>query len=761
MDSPAPTAERPRHATPADELTRLRKINQALMNRVERSTDMSGSAFNLFRTAISLENEVQIRTRDLNAALEELHKTNQRLRATHLEAEIARRNLTETLEAVEEGFALFDADDTLVLCNERFRTLLPDRADAVRPGMAFAAYAEVISTSAELDLPPRSQPADWVAFRINMHGKPHATFTVALRGDRWIQVSERQIAAGGTAIIQTNVTEMVRRERRERDKILDAQARHARATLDHMSEGVCTFDRRLHLIDCNARFCELLKLPKALTRPGTPVYHISRYMRGHGELSSDLPAITLARWVGKRIMRAPVSAEYRRHDGTIVNISMRDMPDQGFVISFSDVTNERQAVAALRETRARLERDIAERTKHLTAMNRRLTRKNDQNAKWRAELRHAKEAAEAVNRSKSRFLAAASHDLLQPINAAKLFIANLVEMPLRPDQRRVMGRLASAFQSIEALLRALLELSRLDAGGAKFERQNFPIGDILAPLAVEFEAVAAAGGLRLRFVPCRQVVVSDPYYFRRIVQNLVANAVHYTRAGTVLVGCRRRGDHLRVEVWDTGPGLEAPDHERIFEEFQRVDIGATRSGVGLGLSIVKRSCHLLGHAFGVRSWPGRGSVFWVEAPRVPAATTVAGAGAGFPLDPRGGLNLLAVLVENNLAERGALASVLERWGVSVIAAASTADALAQIAEIGLAPDIVIADFHLDGDDTGVLAMQRVRALWGAQIPAIVISADPAPEVAAEVRRMNADILPKPIEPRVLRALITWRGMAST
>ncbi|WP_425403641.1 PAS-domain containing protein [Hwanghaeella sp.] len=746
---------------PLEQIRKLRKINDALMARVERSTDISGSAFALFQTAISLENEVRTRTHDLQTALSELSESNSRLEQAHSEAVRARRNLADAIEAVQEGFGLFDSDDTMVLCNQRFRMLCPDVSEHMKPGLSFNQYVRLVSESAELDLAPGKTAEDWLSFRVGMHGKPHATFTVALKGDRWIQVSERHTANGATAILQTDVTDMVRRERRERDKILDRHARLARATLDHMSQGVCTFDADMRLADYNTRFRALLNLSYDLVKPGTSLRRVVDALYSGGTMHSDLTPSGLWRWVARRQPRPPIHAEYRRIDGMIIDIRMRDMPGGGFVASFTDVTSERRAIEALHKANETLEQRVAERTAALTAANEALTRENTEREQIGEALREAKEDAEAANMSKTRFLAAASHDLLQPMNAAKLFISTLGEMKLEAPQAEVLKRLSGAFTSIETLLHALLEISRLDAGGAEFTKSNFAISTVLEPLEQEFKPLAAAKGLKLRVRPSKFHIRSDPRYFRRIAQNLVANAVTYTRSGSVLVGCRQRGDAVRFEVWDTGPGLKPEDHDRIFEEFQRLDDTIENRGMGLGLSIVKRSCRLLDLPLGLRSEPGRGSVFHVDAPIAPIITAAAPELIeGEAQEQSSGMNLIAAVVENEPEVLYAMTTTLEGWGASVAPALSTNEACAAIADLGLPPDIIIADYHLNGEDTGLRSIRELRSAWGANIPAVLVTADRSAELAATAREMGVDVLPKPVEPRKLRSLITWRGMAT-
>jgi signal transduction histidine kinase/CheY-like chemotaxis protein len=505
-----------------------------------------------------------------------------------------------------------------------------------------------------------------------------------------------------------------------------------------------------------------LSLPYDLAKPGASLVRIVDYLRRNGVVKTIRSSVDLWDWVGRPELRIPIEAEYSRSDGAIIDVSLRGMPGGGFLASFTDVTVERSAVEALHRANETLEQRVAERTAALTAANKALKRENVEREQIGEALREAKEAAEAAKLSNTRFLAAASHDLLQPMNAAKLFISMLGEMPLQTEQTEVVNRLSGAFNSIEMLLHALLEISHLDAGGAEYTLTDFPLSAVLGPLEQEFKPLAAAKGLRLRVRPSPLRIRSDARYFRRITQNLVANAVKYTRHGAVLIGCRKRGNAIRFEVWDTGPGLKPEDHERIFEEFQRLDQDHENRGMGLGLSIVRRACILLDHPLLLRSEPGQGSVFSVEAPiaasaadEAPAAGVDEGAATGAV-----SLNLIAAVIENEPEVLFAMTKTLEGWGASVAPAASTAEACAAMSELGLPPDIIVADYHLEGVDTGLRSIRELRAAWGADIPAVLVTADRTKALAAETRAMGVDLLPKPVEPRKLRSLITWRSLAT-
>ncbi len=751
------------HSQPLEEQVRkLRKINDALMVRVERSSDISGSAFALFQTALSLENEVHARTQDLQQALDDLGQTNTQLQQAHQEAVAARRDLANALEAVQEGFALFGSNDRLVMCNRRFRMLFPDVSQQIKANIPFQTYANLISRSSHLKRDPSQCPKSWAAMRLEEHGKSFATFVISLTNDRWIQVSERHTPDGGSAILQTNITDMVRQQREEREKMLDQQARQVRITLDHMSQGVCTFDANERLSASNLRFGELLTLPFDLTQMGTSLERILGYLRRNKAiLLADQHYRNLSTWVRSGTARTPLALELRRSDGAILDASFCAMPTGGFVGSFTDVTAERRANDALHRANETLEQRVDERTAALTAANQALVRENREREQIGIALREAKDAAEGANLSKTRFLAAASHDLLQPMNAAKLLISTLMDSRLDSSQTEITNRLRRAFNSVESLLQALLEMSKLDATGAEFSVTELSMASLFEALNDQFMPLAEDKGLRFRVRPSREVVRSDPGYLLRILQNLVSNAIKYTSTGGVLVACRRRGSTALIEVWDTGPGIQPRDQHRIFEEFQRIAPVGGDEGMGLGLSIVERACRQLGHPISLRSVPGRGSIFAISVPLVEGLTQTVHKPASMQHpDADLDLNMIAAVVENDPDVCFAMTAMLESWGISVIPAASTEGLLQAVSDIGVPPDIILADYHLDGSDTGLEAISIVRNAAGHNIPAILVTADRGNELKRRARMAQVGVLAKPVEPHRLRSLMSWHGVAA-
>lgn len=716
---------------PERQNAKLVKMTDALMRRVEAATDEGGAAYAHFQRALMLEEEVRARTQDLEASLELLNRSNAQISQAREAAERARADLYDALEAVREGFALFDADDVLVMCNSRFSSSLPDVAPRLRPGLGFVDYVRLVSRSRFLTLAEGLSPSGWMRERLANHRRQSVNFNVRIADGRWIQVSEQRTPGGGTAILQTDITELVQMERQERDKLLDEQARLIRATLDHINQGICIFDAHRRLVGWNGRLVALLTPPMQLRRVGAGFARFAEHLRTVLVSDGAPGADALARWVALSAHRQPLALELRTRDGAYLDIFAQEMPDRGFVVSFTDVTAEREANLAMHAANEQLEQRVQERTVALAA---------------------ALDEAERANASKSRFVAAASHDLLQPLSAAKLFLASLENADCPPEQAAIVGRVRSAFESVEGILGALLDISKLESGNVAVRLADIELAALFERLAAEFREIARAKGIELRVAPTSLVVRSDAAYLRRIVQNLLGNAVRYTRTGRVLVGARRVAGAARIEVWDTGPGIPDDQRDAIFREFHRLETPSRPDGgVGLGLAIVERACALLDHPLRLATALGRGTVFSVAVPRVEAAAPAAGpAAAEAPAAPAA--DLIALVIENDEALRLATTTLLEGWGVSVLDAVGAADALALLGDLGIAPDVILADYHLDGRRTGLDAVAALRARYGA-VPACLITADRSEEVAARCREMALTLFNKPVEPARLRAFL--------
>ncbi len=390
-----------------------------------------------------------------------------------------------------------------------------------------------------------------------------------------------------------------------------------------------------------------------------------------------------------------------------------------------------------------LEQEVMARTRELEKAMADLSQRN-------RELAVARASAEEANRSKTRFLRAASHDLLQPLSAARLFLSALTDTPMDEMQTELTGRLSGAFESVEQLMHAVLDISRLDSQRIEFHRQPVALGELFRRLYTEYAPLAEAKGLRLRFFPTDAVVESDPVFLRRIAQNLVSNAIKYTNRGGVLVGARPRGDMCWLNVYDTGVGIPAVDRNRIFDEFQRLSNDNGTPGMGLGLSIVKRACTKLGHPISLNSEAMRGTVFRIGLPLVEAAGTLrAGAPDRATMVLRG---RVALVVENDAGMRRGYEMILrDKLGMVARMAGGTAEALATMGDDP--PDVIIADFNLENGDTGVQAIRALREAGAQNVPAVMVTAHRDPEIARTCAHMGVLLMEKPIRPDELSEVL--------
>lgn len=617
------------------------------------------------------------------------------------------------------------------MTNSRFCRDLRDVAPRVEPGLAFADYVALVSRSIYLDLSDDGSATDWRRHRLERHADTSTVFNVRLTRDRWLQVGEHRTASGGTVILQTDVSDIMRAERAKRDRIMDEQAQMVRATLDHLNQGVCIFDNRRRLAGWNRRMEMLLDRPfdghvigisfdALLARLDEQIKFSGLFTRDH-----------LMTWARNTRPRRPISFEVARGTDDVLSVFAQELPDQGFVISFTDVSAERAAERALRDMNETLERRVADRTE---------------------ELGDALEEARRANRSKTRFVAAAGHDLLQPLSAAKLFVSYLEEHADTDLGRSTATKAVSALASVEDIIEALLDISKLDSGQAVMTVQDVQLGRILSSLRTELTPAAEAKGLDLRIVDSTRTVRSDPVFLRRILQNLVTNAIRYTDAGRVLVGARAVGADMRIEVHDTGPGISSEDRKVIFQEFRQLGPSASGSkGLGLGLTIVERACAMLDHPLNLRSATGQGACFSVTAPRSgPMEQDVSASLPGSPAPQS--TNLVVLLVENDPDLTDALVLMIESWKSHVIHAETGAAALELLDEIDIVPDRMILDYQLGEGMTGVETLAALRARHGA-IPAAVISASRKEEIRHDCTRAGVQLLPKPLDKTRLIAFL--------
>jgi signal transduction histidine kinase len=406
------------------------------------------------------------------------------------------------------------------------------------------------------------------------------------------------------------------------------------------------------------------------------------------------------------------------------------------------------------QTAIGLETQVRARTEELKAALNRLERANSQ-------LTSARDGAERANRFKTRFFTAVGHDLLQPLHAARLSLSALGEIHGDQQHMRLIGQVDHALSTIEELLRTILDLSKLDSGAIKPSFQPVGIQDLFRSVLVDIEPIARAKGLIVTMRGRDVAVTSDPLMLRRILQNLLANAVQYTERGRVLLSCRKRGADFRVDVWDTGPGIAPSEQSKIFEEFHRGAAGqrSHAGGFGIGLAIISRMAEALGHGIELCSETGQGTRFSVFVPSAGDVAPPRASGARerqtAALRAYGLAAMKVVVIDNDAGVRDAMRALLDRWGCDARLLAGLADVEAMIAtEPGFRPDIILADFHLDNGEQGLDAVSRLRAASLPTVPAVVITADHSAEVFEAVAKGGCEILRKPVKPAELRALIT-------
>ena len=452
----------------------------------------------------------------------------------------------------------------------------------------------------------------------------------------------------------------------------------------------------------------------------------------------------LAVSLGRRVMEpvARVSATIRRIGRGDLAARAEDLPDDPLRELQRGLN---QMAESLESGRDELERRIGEAT---------------------LALREKKEEAEMATLAKSRFLAAASHDLRQPTHALGMFVARLGQLPHSEETRRLIENLERAVQAMQDMLDGLLDVSRLDAGAVQVHLRPFAVAELFEQLRSELSLVAVEKGLRLRIRPSDAAILSDPALLHRILLNLLGNALRYTHTGGVLLACRLAADgqFARIEVWDSGIGIAPEHHDAIFKEFYQVGNFARDrgKGLGLGLSIAERSAKLLGYRLQLRSRPGVGTRFSIEVPLAPADAALDRriVAQASPVDNLAGL--IIMVIEDDALAREALTSLLRGWGTVVLEAEGSSTAQKQL-EPGIEPDLIISDYRLGEGDNGIEAIRRLRAVAGRPIPACLTSGDADPGLIQEAKEAGLALLHKPVRPAKLRSLIrrlTTRGQSA-
>lgn len=507
--------------------------------------------------------------------------------------------------------------------------------------------------------------------------------------------------------------------------------------IDHMTQGVSVVDENMCLVAWNNQYLKLFDYPKDLVYVGCPIADLIRYNAERGECGPG----SVEEHVRKRIHWMQVGSAHEferiRKDGRVIQMRGNPIEGGGFVTTFADIT-------AFRENEAVLEARVMDRTQQL--------------ADALTEQQLAREQADKANMSKSRFIAAASHDLLQPMHAARLFSTVLEQSVHSEQERQTLQQLDRALYGAESMLSALLDIARLEGGSLQPKRQAYPLHDLLSDLSLQFKSIAAQRNIQLKVHDAQFWIDTDPQWIRRIIQNFVSNALRYTASGRVVVGVlrsARKPQHIRIGVWDTGPGIAEEQRIKLFQEFERCGHTSPwgEQGLGLGLAIVQRMTSLLDYPVEVYSELGKGSTFIIEVPTVPAPQkTVAALQQNTAILATG---YRVLCLDNDETILDGMAALLSKWGYDVFKATEPEQALTIIQTENI--QVWLIDQHLNRDQLG---MDFILAHRPASVPVALITADSDPELPQRLKEMNIVLLKKPLKPAGLRAWLSGLKISS-
>ena len=833
------------------ENAKLRRINAALVERVESGTAQNSESYSAFRHSVVLAEQVRERTDALNQTMADLKRSNTLLSDARHTAEIAHQHLMDAIESSSEGFVLFDKDQRIVLFNHHFKNFWDKSAFRIGVGTSLHEVKSYIEGAGMVVEKQRS-------------GRQRLLYR--LRTGRWLQVTERPTQEGGLVILYTDITELKHSETQRREQALAQKTRMLQQTVDNLSQGVVMVNAKGVLELWNHRFLALCDIPpieaqrsflevmqdsrvlvltpRSRDRNGQPllqkeqrlsdgrVLEIRTHPLPNGDFVNTFTDITeryrhaevlrkREHWIRLITDHVPAMIAYVKSDFTyeftnkvyeqwyrwprdsILGLSLREahsdehflrlqpyinralqgesltfdvaessvlgkqrfmqrsyVPNRqsngeitGIFVLVRDITERRQTADALHQAYQNLEGRVRERTAELTQLNGQLVSEIEVRKQVEVHLRDAKREAEDANLSKTKFLAAVSHDLLQPLNAARLFTGSLAEQADAVQSLQLVKNISNSLDDVENLLGTLVDISKLDAGVIKADVSVFAAQHLLDNLAVEYQQVAKSVGLQLDFVCSSVLIKTDIHLLARILRNFLSNAIRYTESGRVLLGCRRRGDSVSIEVWDTGIGIAEDKQEEIFQEFKRGDGQRLKQdrGLGLGLAIVDKITRILGHPIRVSSQLGQGSMFAVSVPLAGVHELQRPAVVDVPSYHQDHLEGVRVwVIDNDPAICLAMRTLLESWGCWVTTALSEEDLGEQVGNFEMPVDLLIVDYHLDHDVNGVDVVVNIHQQRPTPIPTLMITANYSNELKQQMRALGHTLMHKPVKPMHLK-----------
>jgi len=640
------------------------------------------------------------------------------------------RLLQRAVDNLSQGVAMISADGSLELWNRRFLELC-----GLAPIEAHRPFEEVMAESELKLLTPNTRGAS---------GQPLSELEQHLFDGRTLEIRTHPLPTGGFVNTFTDITERYRHA-----EALRESERWIRLITDHVPALIAYVSADLTYAFTNKVYEEWYRWP----RDGM----LGQCLR---EIHSGEHWQQLEPYIERALSGENISFEMAEpnHAGQQRYMLRSYVPNRlasgevaGIFVLIQDITDRRRTAEALHQAYQNLEQRVRERTAELTSLNEQLLCEIDERAHAEARLREAKREAELANLSKTKFLAAVSHDLLQPLNAARLFTSALLEQPAAPNGGLIRN-ISNSLEDVENLLGTLVDISKLDAGVIKPDIASFAVSELLENLAVEFRQIAGSEQLRLDYIPSSALVRSDIQLLARILRNLLTNAIRYTPTGRVLLGCRRRRQSLSIEVWDTGVGIAEDKLEEVFQEFKRGDAVQPNQdrGLGLGLAIVEKIARMLGHRIMVRSQPGRGSVFAVEVPLARRASKVRAEPTTTELVLERLNGARVWVLDNDAAICAGMRTLLEGWGCVVTTALSEEDLARQVDNFHADADLIIADYHLDNGCNGLDVVTTVNERRASSLPVLLITANYSNDLKLQVRELGHMLMHKPIRPMKLK-----------
>lgn len=522
------------------------------------------------------------------------------------------------------------------------------------------------------------------------------------------------------------------------------------ASLESMEQGISVIDRDLNLVAWNQKYLEMFDYPQGLVSYGTPIEELVRYNAIRGECGVGEVEMLVQKRVEHLRAGKPHKFIRQRSDGKVIEMVGNPLPSGGFVTSFNDVTEHIELQKALEEANIDLEKRIQHRAKEVQAINAELRSEIERRSEVEKELMSARSAAEEANQSKTRFLALASHDVLQPLNAAKLYLSALREVDLSSEASGIFEKIDDSVNASEAMISMLLDISRLEQGEMKPTMTSVRLQSVLTPLVDEFEVVALKKGLLLSSVVDDVWVKTDATYLHRIVRNLLSNAIKYTNIGSVVMKAHidpEDDTKVVIDVIDTGVGIPDLEQGKIFNDFYRVQ-NSQAEGVGLGLGVVSRLSEQINAAISVSSEVWKGSCFSVSVARTePQSEQSIG-----PEMSKTGLNTLQVLcIDDEQQNLNAMKTLLNKWSLDVECVTDKDSALEAV--LRQEPNILLVDYQLENNENGIDIILAIRAQCGHRIPAILVTANREEHVINAASDNDIFYLTKPVKPAKLRALL--------